>query len=211
MLSLNILTASVFSDLLSGNSLNVIYAAALFIGVLYAFFLMFFHDIGDLLGDLGLDVHLDLLGIAHAGHFDLHPGAGHEAANVSTLAIASFISSFGAFGLIAVTLFDAGGVASLVSALSGGVVFGIAGQLFFLYILSPTVSSEVQQARLNFAADEITTPIPVNGVGQIAFVAQGGRVTYSARATDATITVERGTPVRIERLVGGLAYVSKID
>jgi membrane protein implicated in regulation of membrane protease activity len=211
MFSLNTLTASIFSEVLGGNPLNVIYAAALFIGVLYASFLMFFHDIGSLLGDLGLDVHLDLLSMAHAGHLDLHAGAGHEAANVSTLAIASFISSFGAFGLIAVTLFDAGAVASLVAALSGGIVFGIAAQLFFLYILSPTVSSEVQQARLIGQVAEITTPIPVNGVGQIAFVAQGGRVTYSARATDTTIIVERGTPVRIERLVGGLAYVSKID
>jgi hypothetical protein len=211
MFSLNILTASVFNDVLNSNPLNVIYAAALFIGVLYAFFLMFFHDLGDLLGDLGLDVHLDLLGMSHAGHLDLHTDAGHEAASVSTLAIASFISSFGAFGLISVTLFDAGGIASLIAALSGGIVFGIAAQLFFLYILSPTVSSEVQQSRLIGQVAEITTPIPINGVGQIAFVAQGGRVTYSARATDTTITVERGTPVRIERLVGGLAYVSKID
>ena len=211
MFSLNTLTASVFGDVLNNNALNVIYAAALFIGVLYAFFLMFFHDIGDLLGDLGLDVHLDLLGLAHAGHFDLHAAGAHEAANVSTLAIASFISSFGAFGLISVTLFNAGGVARLVSALSGGIVFGIAAQLFFLYILSPTVSSEVQQSRLIGQVAEITTPIPVNGVGQIAFVAQGGRVTYSARATDTTTMIERGTPVRIERLVGGLAYVSKID
>ena len=58
---------------------------------------------------------------------------------------------------------------------------------------------------------EITTPIPENGIGQIAFVAKGSRITYSARATDEQSPVERGTPVRIERIVGGMAYVSPIE
>jgi len=88
---------------------------------------------------------------------------------------------------------------------------GIVAQGFFLYILSPTISSEVRQARLIGQVAEITTPIPVNGVGQIAFVAEGSRVTYSARATDEQSAFERGTPVRIERIVGGMAYVSAID
>jgi hypothetical protein len=208
-------TASVISDIFSDNPLNVIYGAALLIGVLYAVFLLFFHGIGDALGDLGLGLHLDVGGghidLGHIGHIDFHGDSGHEATGVSTLAIASFISSFGAFGLISVTLFDAGMIASLLAALFGGVVIGIAAQIFFLYILSPTISSEVRQTKLIGQAAEITTPIPVNGVGQIAFVAQGSRVTYSARATDTAVPVERGTPVRIERIVGGIVYVSKID
>jgi len=58
---------------------------------------------------------------------------------------------------------------------------------------------------------EITTPIPANGVGQIAFVAKGSRVTYSARATETDLSMSRGTAVRIERIVGGMAYVSEIS
>jgi hypothetical protein len=58
---------------------------------------------------------------------------------------------------------------------------------------------------------EIITPIPAKGVGQIAFVAKGSRITYSARATDEQSPVERGTPVRIERIVGGMAYVSPVE
>jgi len=127
------------------------------------------------------------------------------------LAIASFISSFGAFGLIAVTLFDAGTVTSLIVALVGGILIGIAAQLFFLYILSPTISSEIQQTKLIGMVAEITTPIPANGVGQIAFVAKGSRVTYSARATETDLSMSRGTAVRIERIVGGMAYVSEIS
>jgi membrane protein implicated in regulation of membrane protease activity len=201
-------TASVISDVLGDSTLNLIYAVALCIGVVYAIFLLFFHGIGDALGDLGLDLHLDLLG----GHdIDLHADGAHEAAGVSTLAIASFVSSFGGFGLISVTLFGAGTISSLFAALFGGIVVGIAAQLFFLYILSPTVSSEVRQASLIGQVAEITTPIPANGVGQIAFVAQGSRVTYTARATDIAEAVARGTPVRIERIVGGMVYVSKLD
>lgn len=198
------MTASIFTDILGDSVLNIVYAISLLIGAIYAVFLVFFHGIGDVLGDLDVDLDLDT-------NVDLDADAAGEAAGVSVLAIASFISSFGAFGLIAVTLFDAGAVASLIAALLGGIVIGIAAQFFFLYILSPTVSSEVRQTRLIGTVAEIITPIPVNGVGQIAFVAEGSRVTYSARATDSEKALPRGTAVRIERIVGGMAYVSEIS
>lgn len=205
---MTILTASVLSDIFGDNPIHIVYAAALLIGLVYAIFLLFFQGIGDALGDLdfapGVDVDM--------GDIDLIDADGaSEATGVSMLAVASFISSFGAFGLISATLFGAGTVISLIVALAGGVLIGIAAQGFFLYILSPTISSEVRQARLIGQVAEITTPIPINGVGQIAFVAQGSRVTYSARATDEQSAFERGTPVRIERIVGGMAYVSAID
>jgi membrane protein implicated in regulation of membrane protease activity len=200
------LTANLISDLFGEGLLNMVYAVALLIGVIYAIFLIFFHGIGDALGDLGVDLHLDM----DAADADLDTDAASEAAGVSTLAVASFVTAFGAFGLLAVTLFDARTFTSLFFALFGGVVIGIAAQLFFLYILSPTISSEVRQAALIGQAAEIITPIPANGVGQIAFVAQGGRVTYAARAVDAD-AVERGTSVRIERIIGGMVYVSKLD
>jgi membrane protein implicated in regulation of membrane protease activity len=205
---MTILVASIFSDFFSENPLYIVYAAALLIGLIYAVFLLFFHGIGDALGDLDLDLHADL----DTGDLDLISADGAaEATGVSMLAIASFVSSFGAFGLIAATLLGAGAVLSFVLALAGGILIGIAAQLFFLYILSPTISSEVHQTRLIGQVAEITTPIPPHGVGQIAFVAQGSRVTYSARATDETRALERGTPVRIERIVGGMAYVTEID
>lgn len=201
------LTANMFHDILDGSILNLLYAASLFVGIVYAIFLLFFHGIGDALGDLDLDMDMDM--DVDIGDID-HAGAS-EAAGVSMLAIASFVSSFGAFGLLSVTLMGAGSIASLILALLGGVVFGIAGQLFFLYILSPTVSSEVRQTNLIGIVAEITTPIPSSGIGQIAFVAEGSRMTYSARSTDETNPLNRGTPVRVERIVGGVAYVSKLD
>ncbi|GIV80684.1 MAG: hypothetical protein KatS3mg051_0038 [Anaerolineae bacterium] len=205
---MDILVANALSDFFGENPLYIVYAAALFIGLIYAVFLIFFHGIGDALGDLDLDLHADL----DTGDLDLISADGAaEATGVSMLAVASFVSSFGAFGLIAATLLGAGSVISFVVALAGGLLIGIAAQVFFLYILSPTISSEVHQTRLIGQVAEITTPIPPNGVGQIAFVAQGSRITYSARATDETRTLERGTPVRIERIVGGMAYVTELD
>lgn len=204
--------AGIVNDVFGDNPLNIIYAGALFIGVVYSAFLLFFQGIGDVLGDLDFDMDMDVdVDMDLDADLDLDSDGAHEAVGVSTLAIASFISAFGAFGLIAVTLFDAGTIASFVAALFGGIVVGIAAQVFFLYILSPTISSEVRQTMLIGQVAEITTPIPANGVGQIAFVAQGSRVTYTARASDEQTMFTRGTPVRIERLVGGIAYVSKLD
>lgn len=206
------LIANSFTDFLNESTLNLVYAAALFIGLVYTLFLLFFQGIGDVLGDLDIDFDADMdLDVDTDLDFDLDGDAAHEAAGVSMLAIASFVSSFGAFGLIAVTLFNAGDIAGLVAALAGGIVVGILAQAFFLYILSPTISSEVRQATLIGMVAEITTPIPAQGVGQIAFVAEGSRVTYSARATDDEKALVRGTPVRVERIVGGVAYVSALD
>jgi membrane protein implicated in regulation of membrane protease activity len=199
--------ASAFTDIFEDNPLNIIYAAALLLGMMYTLFLLFFQGIGDAMGDLDLGMDFDV----DVGDFDLDADAGSDATGVSMLAIASFISSFGAFGLISVTLFDAGTVSSLLAALFGGVVVGIAAQLFFMYILSPTISSEVRQSTLIGMTAKITTPIPANGVGQIALVAEGSRMTYSARATERAQIISRGTPVRIERIVGGVAFVSEID
>jgi membrane protein implicated in regulation of membrane protease activity len=204
------MSASVFSDLFGDDILNLIYAGSLFVGVMYSLFLLFFHGIGDALGDLDFDLDMDV--DTDLGDISLMDADGAaEATGVSMLAIASFVSSFGAFGLISVTMFNTGAVVSLFFALLGGFMIGIAAQVFFLYILSPTISSEVRQTKLIGMVAEITTPIPANGVGQIAFVAEGSRMTYSARATEHNQDVTRGTPVRIERIVGGVAYVSKLD
>jgi membrane protein implicated in regulation of membrane protease activity len=197
--------ASVFTDLFGDNPLNIIYAVSLLIGVLYSGILLLGHGIGDALGDIGLDFDMDA-----DLDLDMDFDSDADAVGISLLAIASFITSFGAFGLGSSAL-GAGIGLSLVSALFGGVVIGIAAQLFFMYILSPTISSEVRQAALIGQVAEITTPIPKNGVGQIALIAQGSRMTYSARTTSKGEMVTRGTPVRIERIVGNIAYVSKLD
>lgn len=203
--------ATTLSEFFADNPVHIIYAASLFIGVVYAGFLIFFHGIGDALGDLDFDLDLDAdTDLADINTLIDAEGVS-EATGVSMLAIASFVTAFGAFGLVSVSLFNTSTLASVFIAFAGGLVFGIAAQAFFLYILSPTISSEVRQAQLIGKVAEITTPIPPSGVGQIAFVAEGSRVTYSARAADEASAITRGTPVRIERIVGGVVYVSALD
>lgn len=205
--------ASTFGDFFADNPIHIVYGTALFIGVVYAGFLVFFHGIGDALGDLDFDMDLDVDVDVDLADIDtiLDADGVSDAAGVSMLAIASFVTAFGAFGLISASMFDAGTIVSLIFALIGGLLLGIAAQAFFLYILSPTISSEVRQAQLIGRVAEIVIPIPISGVGQIAFVAEGSRMTFSARSMDEISAIVRGTPVRIERIVGGIAYVSELD
>lgn len=203
--------ASTLGDFFAESPLHVVYAASLFIGVVYAGFLIFFQGIGDALGDFDFDLDINVdVDLADVDSLVDAEGVS-EATGVSMIAIASFVSAFGAFGLFAASILGAGPIVGLIVALAGGLVFGIAAQVFFLYILSPTISSEVRQAGLIGQAAEITTPIPPRGVGQIAFIAEGSRMTYTARAADEVSAISRGTPVRIERIVGGIAYVEEID
>ena len=53
---------------------------------------------------------------------------------------------------------------------------------------------------------EIITSIGENGVGEVAFVAQGGRMTYSARSVDGQ-PIRRGTLVTVTDIVGSVALV----
>ena len=123
------------------------------------------------------------------------------------LAISGFITAFGAFGLASTTLLGAGTVLSLLAAVVGGVLVGGAAQLFFIQVLSPTASSNVQLSALKGTQAEVTVPVPPVGMGQIACVAGGQRITLSARSS-AGVAIGRGQPVVIDSIRDNVAYVS---
>ena len=78
---------------------------------------------------------------------------------------------------------------------------------FCLWLFSdPAGLSEVHLQELHGIEAEVITSIPADSVGEIAFVAQGGRVTYTAKSADST-AIPRGTTVMIEKVVGGVAIV----
>lgn len=192
-----------------GSSVNLLYLILLILGLLYAVFLLISGQIGaDGGGDF--DHSLDI-GSGHDAGF--HPGDTdhpHGLAPVSPLTIATFVTAFGATGLIATGLFKASDRSSLIWASLGGVLFSALIYIGFTYLfIKPQGSSEVRVSELAGTIAEIITPIPENGLGEIAFVAQGGRVTYSARHYQ-NGQVARGTPVRILRIVGGVAYVEPV-
>ena len=147
----------------------------------------------------GHDVHVDTGGV------------GHDVPAFSPLSpstIAAFITSFGGFGMI-LSKIDATSspwVSAPIAALGG---FMIAAALiwFFQKVFNwAQSSSEAQVVDLLGETATVITPIPENGVGEIAYVQTGSR--YSAPAREETgLPVSNGKTVRITRIVGTQFYV----
>lgn len=176
--------------------LNVVYLVLLGIGFIYALLTLLGQGVGE------LDINLDL----DAGDVPSFDHGEVGLASISPMSIASFVTAFGAFGLISSQLFDASSGTSLVFAAGGGLAVGVVAQLIFIYVFSPQTSSLRTQQELVQSTAEVITPIPDGGLGQIALVARGTRVTYSARTTPG-LTFNQGDLVRIVELVGGVAIV----
>jgi membrane protein implicated in regulation of membrane protease activity len=71
-------------------------------------------------------------------------------------------------------------------------------------------SSESRVASLMGQTASIVTPIPANGVGEIAYVQGGSRYTAPAR-TESGAPVSAGKPVRITRVVGTQYFVEILN
>jgi hypothetical protein len=207
------------------TGITIIYLALLGVGIIYAVIIL----IGSELGNIhmagfhmphvhipGFDFHVDGHAIGTAPH-DINLGNTDMGANVdnptvkvpslSPITIASFVTAFGAFGLIGMGLFDATERTSLVWAAIGGLVIAVIAHFAFGYFLiAPQGSSEVTLRSLIGCEAEVITPIPADSVGEIAFVAQGGRLTYTAKSANG-IPIARGTSVVIEKVSGGVAIV----
>lgn len=160
-----------------------------------------------------------------AGHFfgghDGHVGGsgGHAEAGADTsdmpgisifspTIIASFITAFGGFGLI-FSEFPATKKVIISAPLSLVCALGIAGALFIFLrsVFSHTQSSsESHVARLAGTEASVVSPIPENGVGEIAYVVGGTRYTAPARVESGT-AIATGKLVKITHVVGTQFYV----
>lgn len=124
--------------------------------------------------------------------------------------IAAFITAFGGFGLI-FSQFPktSDAVFSAPLAVLGG--FAVAGVLlmFFRSVFRHTQSSsESHVAKLIGAEANVITPIPEDGVGEIAYVVGETRYTAPARAESGGVA--NGRAVKITRIVGTQFYVQVI-
>ena len=177
--------------------LDLVYLVLLGIGLVYALLILLGQGIGELdLPDLDLDT-------GDAPSFD-QGEVGLPA--LSPMSISSFVTAFGAAGLISAQLFGASAGTSLLFAVGGGLAVGVIAQLIFIYIFSPQTSSLRTQQDIVGLSAEVITPISAGGVGQIALVSRGVRVTYSARAK-ADLVFKQGDIVRVVELVGSIAFV----
>ncbi len=143
-----------------------------------------------------------------------HAEAGYDQSGVpgisffSPTVLACFVTAFGACGIILskVEATKSIWISAPISAVAG-VVMALLTFLLFNYMFKKTQSSsESRVASLVGQTGSIITPIPINGVGEIAYVQGGSRYTAPAR-TEGGTPVPAGKPVRITRIAGSQYFV----
>ena len=180
----------------------IIYAICLVVGLLFTFISAFaghFFGGGDHDMDVGTGGHAEA-GFDHSGV----PGISFFSPTV----LASFVTAFGAFGLIFSRIEATSSPwMSAPLALAGGVLVAVGVLWLVNMMFSKTESSsESHVASLVGQAASIVSPIPENGVGEIAYVQGGTRYTAPAR-TEKGNAVGAGKPVKITRIVGSQFFV----
>ncbi len=184
----------------------LIYAACLALGLLFtivsavAGHLFGGHDVdGSGTGDIGTGGHAES-GYDHSGISGI--------SFFSPTVLASFITAFGACGLVLthIPATQSMWVSAPISSVAGATMAGLAF-LLFNWIFNKTQSSSASHvASLVGQIASIITPIPENGVGEIAYVQGGCRYTAPARTENGT-PIGAGKPVRITRIIGTQYYV----
>ena len=122
----------------------------------------------------GLDLHVD----GHDVNIGHAPDIGHagpiapdvdtssvKVPSLSPITVASFVTAFGAFGLIGMGLFDASAKTSLIWAGLGGLAIAVIAHFAFGYFLiSPQGSSEVRMKDILGNQAEVITLLEPGGV-----------------------------------------------
>ncbi|MGB8647017.1 MAG: NfeD family protein [Anaerolineae bacterium] len=210
--------------LLDIGTLNCFYFFLLMIGLFYAIFVLVAGGLHAIhlphigLPDLHLggDIHLPHGGEIAGAHLDTGGAgggggdlSGHDIhlLSLSPISLATFVTSFGAIGIITTQAFGASAGTSLVWAVVGSVIFAIGSHfLFFYFFIAPQASSAVRTGATIGLTAEVTVPIPADSVGEIAYVAMGERYTATARSADHT-DIPRGATVSIQGVVGTVTIV----
>ena len=184
----------------------IVYSVCFGVGILFAVISAF---AGHMFG--GHDApHVDVGtgGHAEAGFEDTGmPGL----SPFSPTTISAFLTAFGALGLILSRIEATKSPwISAPLALLGAALIAAAVVTMFAFIFHKTQSSsESHIGTLVGMSATVITPIPPNGVGEIAYVQNGTR--YSAPARDERgALVSSGQTVKIVRIVGSQFYVAPI-
>lgn len=185
----------------------LIYTICLGVGLLFTVLSAIF---GHIFGGGGHEGHVDGSG----GHAEAGVD-GSDMPGVSALSptvIASFITAFGGMGII-FSQFEATRSPLLSAPLAAVGGFLIAGGVLWLLrqlFVKTQSSSEAKIADLAGVIATIITPIPANGVGEIAYVQAGTRYTAPARL-ESDAPIANGKLVRITRVVGSQFYVKPTE
>lgn len=152
---------------------------------------------------------------AHVAGSGGHAEAGADSSDMpgmsifSPTVIASFITAFGGFGLIfsqfhttSKTVVSAP-LSLVCAAMVAAGLYKFLGTVF----RHTQSSSESHVAKLAGTEASVVSPIPENGVGEIAYVVGGTRYTAPARVENGT-AIPNGKLVKITRVVGTQFYVT---
>jgi membrane protein implicated in regulation of membrane protease activity len=182
-------------------SVQIIYLVCLVVGLLFTVVsAVAGHFFGGHDGaDVGTGGHAEA-GFDHSGV----PGISFFSPTV----LASFVTAFGAGGLIlsSIEATKSVWISAPASAVIGGIIAAGTFAFFNALFTRTQSSSESHVASLLGQTASIITPIPENGVGEIAYVQGGSRYTAPARTEDGA-AIGIGKPVRISRIVGTQFYV----
>ena len=126
----------------------------------------------------------------------------------SPTVLASLVTAFGAFGMIfsKIQATSSVWISAPLSALGGLGIAGIVLWFFNSMFEKTQSSSEARVASLVGQIASIVTPIPKDGVGEIAYVVSGRRYTAPARSERGE-SIGAGQAVRITRIIGTQYWV----
>jgi membrane-bound ClpP family serine protease len=185
---------------------TIIYGVCLALGLLFTLISAIAGHLfggGDHGGDIGTGGHAEA-GFDHTGL----PGISFFSPTV----LASFVTAFGACGLILKSIEATSPlyISAPVSAMAGGLIALIVFWVFNAMFRKTQSSSESRVSTLIGQPASIITPIPENGVGEIAYIQAGTRYTAPARSVDGK-SIGGSKGVRITKIVGTQFYVQVIE
>jgi membrane protein implicated in regulation of membrane protease activity len=199
------------------------YIFSLAFGLIFAFVSGF---LGDILGhggetggaDGGVDVHMDGVEVhadgfdVHTDGLDVHPEAGVAAhmSPVSPPIISTLLTAFGGIGLICTKAFSLPvwvslPVSMLTALVLATVVFFALGKL----LASIQSTSHTSLASVVGAEAQVITPIPPDGVGEVAYSHGGVHETRPARS-EHRVVIPKYSLVRITRVAGSTLIVREM-
>lgn len=187
------------------TTLEIVYVACFILGLVYAVYTTILGGGHEGAGDVGLDAAHDV-----TGHVDTQPDATSGSIHFSPLSpvvIAMFVTAFGATGMICLKVFKFSSVVSLPIAVVAGVAIAAVTFYIFVALFNKTQgSSESQIAAMVGCEAEVITPIPMEGVGEIAYVSKGARYTAPARSIG-NQEIKAHTVVIIDKIAGNTFFV----
>ena len=180
------------------------YAVCLVVGLLFTLIsAVAGHFFGGHEGDLGTGGH------AEAGFDDSGiPGISF----FSPLVLACFITAFGGLGIVfsGIKATESVWLSAPLSVAGALCIAAVVLWLFNFVFTKSQGSSESRVATLVGQTATLITPIPENGVGEVAYVQSGTRYSAPARSENRA-AIPMGQTVKIVRIVGTQFYVEALN